>query len=103
MKTAHLLPALVLATFAVSLVAQQKGQKNAPKLKWRIQQLHKDHNEGLAIGDITLVGDEIASCTLVRPFDLVLDTGYRYVLRYPADQELRSEVRLMWEWFGNRL
>ena len=52
MKISHLLPALVLAAAAVSLVAQQKGQKNAPKLKWRIQQLHKDNNEGLALGDI---------------------------------------------------
>ena len=53
MKTAHLLPALLLAAAAASLVAQQKGQKGGgPKLKWRVQQLHRDHNEGLAIGDI---------------------------------------------------
>jgi hypothetical protein len=54
MNTRPLLPALVLAAAAVTLVAQQKGPKGAAprSLKWRIQQLHKDHNEGLALGDI---------------------------------------------------
>ena len=53
MKTAHLLPAVVLAAAAVSLVAQQKEKpKGPPKLTWRVQQLHKDNNEGLALGDI---------------------------------------------------
>jgi hypothetical protein len=32
-------------------VAQQKG-KGGPQLKWRVQQLHKDYNEGIAVGDI---------------------------------------------------
>ena len=52
MKTAHLLPAVVLAAAAVSLVAQQKEKpKGQPKLTWRVQQLHKDNNEGLALGE----------------------------------------------------
>jgi len=49
MKLPHLLPALVLIAGAVTLVAQQK---KAPPLKWRVQQLHKDNNEGLALGDV---------------------------------------------------
>jgi hypothetical protein len=53
MKISPLLPLLVLAACVISLTAQQKGgKKEAPKLKWRVQQLHKDNNEGLAVGDI---------------------------------------------------
>lgn len=53
MKLPRLLPVLLLAAAALSLTAQQKGQKkDSPKLKWRVQQLHKDNNEGLAMGDI---------------------------------------------------
>ncbi len=53
MKLPRLLPVLVLTAAAISLTAQQKGQKkDGPKLKWRVQQLHKDNNEGLATGDI---------------------------------------------------
>jgi hypothetical protein len=53
MKISPVLPLIVLAICVVSLTAQQKGEKKeAPKLKWRVQQLHKDNNEGLAVGDI---------------------------------------------------
>jgi hypothetical protein len=48
MKSSLILPTLVLAAVAVTFAAQKK----VPQLKWRIQQLHKDNNEGLAIGDI---------------------------------------------------
>ena len=27
-------------------------QDNNGKIKWRVQQLHKDNNEGIAVGDI---------------------------------------------------
>ena len=37
----------------LTIVAQQKKKEGPPKsLKWRIQQLHKDNNEGIAVGDI---------------------------------------------------
>ena len=54
MKIKHSVPFLLLAAFAASLAAQQKGKgkKAPPQLKWRVQQLHVDNNEGLAVGDI---------------------------------------------------
>ncbi|MCB1234723.1 MAG: VCBS repeat-containing protein [Verrucomicrobiae bacterium] len=42
-----------LALLAGAVLAQQAGKKaGAPKPKWRVQQLHKDNNEGIAVGDI---------------------------------------------------
>ncbi len=54
MKLKHATPILILAAFAATLTAQQKGKgKQAPpKLKWRVQQLHVDDNEGIAVGDM---------------------------------------------------
>lgn len=53
MKISPVLPVLVFIACVATLAAQQKGQKkDAPKLKWRVQQLHKDNNEGVAVGDI---------------------------------------------------
>ncbi len=55
MKSTYLIPALIVSALAVSVTAQQKGKgkgKGAPKIKWRVQQLHKDNNEGAAVGDI---------------------------------------------------
>ena len=45
-------PALfLLCAFTAS--AAPKGKDNArPQHKWRVQQLHKDNNEGIAVGDI---------------------------------------------------
>lgn len=34
------------------LVAQDAAKPKPKALQWRIQQLHKDHNEGIAVGDI---------------------------------------------------
>ena len=51
MKLNYLIPALIISAIAVDLPAQQKGKGRA-KHKWRVQQLHKDNNEGIAIGDI---------------------------------------------------
>jgi hypothetical protein len=52
MKISPLIPSLVLAAAAATLVAQQKGKKAPPGLKFRVQQLHKDNNEGISVGDI---------------------------------------------------
>ncbi len=49
MKLTHLILFVLAFAFAFSATAQPKGQ---PQLKWRVQQLHKDNNEGLAVGDI---------------------------------------------------
>ncbi len=47
-KITWILPAFLLIAFSTVLIAQKKSSK----LKWRVQQLVQDHNEGLAIGDI---------------------------------------------------
>ncbi len=54
MKAPYLLSVALLFIGAATLTAQQKGKKKAgpPQLKWRVQQLHKDNNEGVAVGDI---------------------------------------------------
>ena len=53
MKTCLLLPLILFSLFAVNASAQQgRTGKNAPKLKWRVQKLHQDNNEGIAVGDI---------------------------------------------------
>lgn len=53
MKPSTLFTVLLVTAISVSVSAQGKGKKNPPaKLTWRVQQLHKDNNEGLAIGDI---------------------------------------------------
>lgn len=54
MNLKYITPLLVLAICAATLTAQQKGKKKPaePKLKWRVQQLHVDNNEGCAVGDI---------------------------------------------------
>ncbi|HAD58878.1 MAG TPA: VCBS repeat-containing protein [Planctomycetaceae bacterium] len=41
---------LTAAVLDSSAFAQNKGK--AAKLKWRVQQLHRDNNEGVAVGDI---------------------------------------------------
>jgi hypothetical protein len=52
MKQSCFYPVLVLLIAVTTLVAQQKGKKGPPKLKWRVQQLHKDNNEGASVGDV---------------------------------------------------
>jgi|TARA_B110000037_G_scaffold157221_1_gene177390 hypothetical protein len=51
MKLNCLISILLISTLSVCVQAQQKG-KGGPQLKWRVQQLHKDYNEGIAVGDI---------------------------------------------------
>ncbi len=47
------LPLLILAAFAAGVIAQNAPKKKAPpKLKWEVQQLRKDNNEGIAVGDL---------------------------------------------------
>jgi len=43
---------LCLTCAALSVNAQKKKKGSNRGLQWRIQQLHKDNNEGLAVGDI---------------------------------------------------
>ncbi|MEX1116617.1 MAG: VCBS repeat-containing protein [Akkermansiaceae bacterium] len=53
MKTSLLFALTALVICGVSLTAQQNAQrKGVPGTQWRVQLLHKDNNEGLAVGDI---------------------------------------------------
>lgn len=50
MKIAYLIAALLVPALVIDATAQQKPK--GAKQNWRIQQLHKDNNEGIAVGDI---------------------------------------------------
>jgi hypothetical protein len=53
MKISPFLPLGILVICLASLSARQNSDKKEnSNLKWRSQLLHKDHNEGLAVGDI---------------------------------------------------
>jgi hypothetical protein len=53
MKLNFLIPVVLMSALAVGVSAQDKRKnKGAPKQKWRVQLLHKDNNEGIAVGDI---------------------------------------------------
>ncbi len=53
MKLQLLVPALLCSAIAVDATAQQSaGDEARSTHKWRIQRLHKDNNEGIAVGDI---------------------------------------------------
>jgi hypothetical protein len=53
MKINYILPILLILALAMGVSAQKKGKnKPGPKQKWRVQLLHKDNNEGIAVGDI---------------------------------------------------
>jgi len=53
MKLNYLIPAVLISAIAVDVSAQPRGKaKGGPKQKWRVQLLHKDNNEGIAVGDI---------------------------------------------------
>jgi hypothetical protein len=53
MKIYYLALSVLISSFAVTATAQDKRKKTPPaKQKWRVQLLHKDNNEGIAVGDI---------------------------------------------------
>jgi hypothetical protein len=53
MKLKSLISVVLISSIAVGVSAQQRGKaKGGPPHKWRVQQLHKDNNEGIAVGDI---------------------------------------------------
>ena len=53
MKLNHLVLAVLISALATAAPAQnQRKQKGAPQQKWRVQLLHRDNNEGIAVGDI---------------------------------------------------
>ncbi len=54
--------------------------------------------QGVALGDLNLVREEIRDGVLVAPFDLVLDQGVSYYLVYPASRSNLPKIRALREW-----
>ena len=51
MKLCYFVLAVCIVAIAFDASAQQKGKpQGGPKQKWRVQQLRKDNNEGIAVG-----------------------------------------------------
>lgn len=82
----QLIPIFILVALAGAVAAQQGKNKPAgpPQLKWQVQQLHKDNNEGIAVGDVNGDGK------------LDVSAGEYW---YPAPEFKRSKVRRL-EPFG---
>lgn len=53
---------------------------------------------GVAIGDRTLVDDDLAARRLVMPFDTIVETGFRYYFVYPDCVAQQPKVKLFSEW-----
>jgi LysR family glycine cleavage system transcriptional activator len=55
---------------------------------------------GVAISDLTLVGEDIEAKRLTMPFDTVIGTGSRYYLVYPECLADQHKVKLFSEWIA---
>ncbi|PYE19650.1 LysR family transcriptional regulator [Paraburkholderia silvatlantica] len=55
---------------------------------------------GVAIGDRTLVAEDIAANRLTMPFDLAVETGSRYYFVYPDCVAQQQKVTLFSEWIA---
>ncbi|QKM56358.1 Glycine cleavage system transcriptional activator [Burkholderia glumae] len=55
---------------------------------------------GVAIGDLTLVAEDVAARRLARPFDAVLATGARYALVCPARNAAQPKLGLFGAWLA---
>lgn len=53
---------------------------------------------GVAIADAALFTDLIASGSLVKPFDIEVDSGNGYFLTYPPQRREQRSIRLFEEW-----
>ncbi|EKS9845824.1 LysR family transcriptional regulator, partial [Burkholderia cepacia] len=55
---------------------------------------------GVAIGDVTLVDDDVSARRLERPFDIVLETGARYFFVYPENLGSQQKIRAFSDWIA---
>ncbi|KAB0684527.1 LysR family transcriptional regulator, partial [Burkholderia territorii] len=55
---------------------------------------------GVAIGDVTLVDDDVSARRLERPFDIVLETGARYFFVYPESIGSQQKIRAFSDWIA---
>ncbi len=81
-----LVPLFLFVALAGVVAAQQSKKTPAgpPQLKWQVQQLHKDNNEGIAVGDVN--GDGALDVTAGEYW-------------YPAPEYKKTKVRRL-EAFG---
>ncbi|WGS53434.1 LysR substrate-binding domain-containing protein [Paraburkholderia sp. D15] len=55
---------------------------------------------GVAISDLALIEDDVAARRLVRPFDTVLKTGWRYYFVYPDSVAHQPKLNLFRDWIA---
>jgi LysR family glycine cleavage system transcriptional activator len=53
---------------------------------------------GVAISDLALIDEDVAARRLVRPFDTVLKTGWRYYFVYPDSVAQQQKLNLFRDW-----
>ncbi|WP_434109946.1 LysR substrate-binding domain-containing protein [Paraburkholderia caffeinilytica] len=53
---------------------------------------------GVALGDLNLVGENLASGSLVTPFRRVVETGAGYYLVHPPRNEYREKLKPLLQW-----
>ena len=53
---------------------------------------------GVAISDLALIDEDVAARRLVRPFDMVLKTGWRYYFVYPEAVAQQQKLNLFRDW-----
>lgn len=53
---------------------------------------------GLAMGQITLLADELATGALVRPFAQQIHTGLAYYIAWPSDRSTLTKTRYLVDW-----
>ena len=56
------------------------------------------HGFGLAIGQLTLLQDELSAGRLVRPFNRPLDTGTAFHVVWPRDRSVSEQSRIFIDW-----
>jgi LysR family glycine cleavage system transcriptional activator len=55
---------------------------------------------GVAISDLALIDEDVAARRLVRPFDTVLKTGWRYYFVYPDSVAHQQKLNLFRDWIA---
>ncbi len=55
---------------------------------------------GVAIGDVTLVEDDVRARRLEMPFDIVLETGARYFFVYPESMGGQRKIQAFSDWIA---
>ena len=55
---------------------------------------------GVAISDLALIDEDVAARRLVRPFETVLKTGWRYYFVYPDSVAHQQKLNLVRDWIA---